>query len=57
MTPPIGPRTITAIEYFQDHPMSVVIIIDHRDRTSSQIIPWMDPVMALPAALGLMIQK
>ena len=56
MIPPIGPRTITAIEYFHDHPISGVIMITMAQK-ASQIIPWMDPVIALPATLGLMIQK
>src|SRR3954454_22834848 len=54
--PPIGPSTITAIEYFQDQPRSLVIITTI-EQNASQIIPWIDPTIALPAALGLMIQK
>src|SRR3954453_3809074 len=56
ITPPTGPRTITAIEYFQDQRISGVIIRTMAQK-ASQIIPWIEPVTALAASFGLMIQK
>ncbi len=56
MSPPIGPSTITAIEYFHDHSMSLVIMMTIAQK-ASQIIPWTDPARALPAVCGFTIQK
>ena len=56
ITPPIGPRTITAIVYVHDHCISGVIMITIA-QNASQIIPCTEPVIALPASFGLMSQK